>query len=200
MTMPTTSSPIDRGSRHLRMNRFARPARPVSSSRCPASLGLALIWSLTPAMLGLVVASLGAGTPGLALLIFLVHQSIAWGLTLRRDLPIALAGRDWLTVAAVAGLTVAICFPAALGWLLLPVLPAIFLHVACRHGRPPCVRKLMHIFSLAAFAAVLTHVAGTGPTLGVIIAAAGAALLWLVALEKIFVPLITGQNGSSTED
>lgn len=198
MNMPTATARNGHASPCAKTRLRARGAHAKpDSDRRPAGLPLALVWSLAPAMLGLVARNLQAGNPGWALLIFIAHQALAWTLTFRRDLPIVPSRRDWLAVAAASALTIAVCAPTALGWLLLPVVPALLLHSACRHGHPPCVRAVMRIFSVAALAAVIAQLAGVRPAPGVIIAVAGATLTGLVAIEILIVPALNRPTARS---
>ena len=168
-------------------SRAPTPGRSSLSQKAPRILQ-ATIWSLLPGAIGLVLALLLADHFGWALLVFAAHQITAWALMLRTGRSARLERSDWICIALGTGLTILLGAPSLFPWLLLPVIPALLLRSACRHGPPPRVVPVMRIFSIASLAAVLMQLAGDRPGIGVLVAVLGATVMGLTALERLVVP------------
>ena len=168
-------------------SRAPTPGRSSVSRNVPRILQ-AITWSLLPGAIGLVLALLLADYFAWALFVFAAHQFTAWSLMILAGRSAKLERSDWISIALGAGLTILLGAPSLLPWLLLPVIPALLLRSACRHGPRPPVIPVMRIFSMASLAAVLMQLAGDRPGIGVIVAVLGATVMGLAALEHLVVP------------
>lgn len=172
-------------------NSFAITSRDESSGRSSQALItretiLAFLWSLAPAALGGAIAGITLRNSYLPILLLGAHQLAVLFLSGQKDRDkTSWRSTQWLMILFGTVATVAVSDPHLLGWLAIPVAPAVLLRAAQIEHPIPKATGLLRMFSVAALGAILMQLDPAHSSTGEVIAILGATLLFFFGLERV---------------
>lgn len=170
---------------------FAAITRDKNSGRSSQVLftqetAIATLWSLAPAILGGAIAAIALRHSYLPILLLAAHQLAVLFLSSRKERAgTAWRPTEWMMILLGTAATVAVLAPHLVGWLAIPVAPAILLRAAQSEHPLPKATGLLRMFSIAALGAVLVQLGSAPLSTGEVIALLGATLFFLFGLERL---------------